>query len=109
LRFTFLQRHATFFVCPFCGLVGKVVRPLHDALLRLTGRELHDQLFDPGDRLAAAEHDVVRAPFRHLAARRLGVGEEHLHHVALARLLLDGRPRRLLVAQRLDLLRHVSS
>src|SRR5262245_11256099 len=48
-------------------LVGKIVRPTHGTLRRLSSRELHDQLFDARNRLTAAEHQWILARFREFA------------------------------------------
>src|SRR5882762_1477592 len=83
--------------------IRKIVGPLYRSLYCPARRQLHDQLLDPGNRLTRSQYQRVT-----LALARVGTagrgGDLHVHHIAGQGLLGDRSPRRLLIADLLELL-----
>ena len=102
LRFTSGSVTRTVFVLPRCASSGKSSGHCTGRSAVSPGVELHDQLFDAGDRLAAAEHERYSLPSgiapvssavasctRHHVARRAACSSTGVHVALLLAHLLD--------------------
>src|SRR6058998_375918 len=88
--------------------LGKVVRKADGGVEGLPGEHAHDPLFDLGDGASLAQHQLVGLRVLHLVAPPLTRRDRHVHQVLGLRLLArDGRPRRLLLAQLVQLRQHL--
>ncbi len=98
-----MQRHAHGLGLTALRFIGEIVGPAHRALDRLARRCFHDDLLDPWNRLAVAEHDRDVALLADVAVLVRDC-ERRAHHVAFDRLLIDRRPSGAFVAQPIELL-----